>query len=82
MLRRILVCYNACFKEGKFPSKWKRARVVLIPKDNNKITKYNEAVKARPICLINDLAKTLERIINNKIMQWMVENPEFELSTR
>lgn len=79
-LRRFLSCYNACLRDGKFPRDWKKKRVVLIPKDKNSVARVGQPIKSRPICLISDLAKTFERIINNRITDWLSENSEFEFS--
>jgi len=59
---------NKLLKAGIFPNKWKVARLVLIPKG-----KQDEAEipKARPICLIDDVGKYLERIIGERIDNWM-----------
>lgn len=58
-------CFNKCFKEGVFPSEWKRARLVLLRKPG----RLDESPSSfRPICLLSDLGKLLERIIFNRIV--------------
>jgi len=56
--------FNNCLKTGYFPSKWKRAKLLLLEKpakeeDSNK--------KYRPICLLDVLGKLLEIIIDEKL---------------
>lgn len=51
-----------------FPKQWKRARLVLIPTGK---TEDQKIPKARPICLIDDIGKGLERIIVERIEKWM-----------
>ena len=48
------------FKTGAFPTAWKTARLVLIPKPNKKDA-------FRPICLLNTMAKGIETIINRRL---------------
>lgn len=64
MMEKIAECYTACLRSGTFPRLWKRARLVLIPKV---VTPEGEAPKIRPICLLMDIAKLLERIIASRI---------------
>lgn len=55
--------FQGCLMEGIFPSVWKTATLVLIPKpvDPGVPPKY------RPICLLNDIGKAFERIIATRI---------------
>ncbi|XP_071577582.1 uncharacterized protein [Temnothorax nylanderi] len=39
-----------------------------------------EVPKARPICLLNEIGKTFERVIANRLTQFMDENPASNLS--
>lgn len=80
LILEMLSCYNDRLKRGKWPKKWKKAKIMLIPKNDWKLVKKEEKYKARPICLINDLAKTFERILNNRIINWMESNPGKNLS--
>lgn len=56
---------NACLKEDIFPADWKKAHLVLIKK--SKKTEEAEPSSYRPICLIDEIAKTLERIIDFRL---------------
>lgn len=60
--------YTSSLKEGCFPRKWKSAMLVLIPK--GAITDGVE-LKARPICLLDEAGKTLERIMEVRLLDWL-----------
>lgn len=70
MARRILQLYNECFRQGKFPSAWKKANLILLIKPGKDV---NTPSGYRPICLIDDIGKILERIIANRIVRHMEE---------
>ena len=61
---------NKSLKEGVFPSELKLATVVPIFKagDTNKITNY------RPISVLSFFSKVLEKIIYNKLIEFMDHN--------
>lgn len=69
--------FNRCFAEGVFPTIWKTAILVLIPKpvDPDAPPKY------RPICLLDDIGKSLERLIVERI-QGALQEPGSCLSDR
>lgn len=50
--------FQRCLNENRFPAAWKLARLVLIPKGDTKF---------RPICLLDDVGKALERVIASRI---------------
>lgn len=55
---------NACLKTGYFPTKWKEATVLALPKpgkDHKNVTNY------RPISLLSTMSKILEKMILNRI---------------
>lgn len=55
-----------CLQTGQFPDRWKRAILVLLPKEG----KPADSPSAyRLICLLDELAKLLERIIIQRIIQ-------------
>lgn len=56
--------FSACFRLGYFPSSWKHAVVIAIPKPNKDST---NASNYRPISLLPTLSKLLERLILNRI---------------
>jgi len=55
--------YTLCLEKGEFPRKWKQSILVLIPKGKMDINNP----KVRPICLLNDVGKFFERILNNRL---------------
>jgi hypothetical protein len=63
--------YNACFTIGYFPSAWKKAKIVAIPKaskDHSKPENY------RPISLLSCLGKILEKLISIRLTEYLEEN--------
>jgi len=72
-----LAKFTVCMREGIFPTAWKRATLVLIPKGLSQ-DPTNE-IKARPICLLDEIGKILERIIADRINYgWMrIQNSIF-----
>lgn len=77
ILRHLANLFTSCLRQGVFPKPWKRAMLVLIPKGS---TSVPEEVKARPICLLDDIGKTLERIIADRIGCWLEGNEVSSLS--
>lgn len=78
----IILCHVAevftlCMRQGVFPAPWKRALLVLIPKGSS--GDLGE-IKARPICLLDKLSKTLERVIADRINRCLEENEAYSLS--
>lgn len=69
--------FTLCLKEGTFPLAWKRAILVLIPKGP---PESGGMIKARPICLLDDIGKIFERVIADRLNSWMNDNPEYSLS--
>ena len=63
--------YNKCLKEGIFPIQWKKQKLVLIPKGQKP---PNEASSYRPICLLNTLGKIFEKIISNRLINFIDSN--------
>lgn len=61
---KIVEFFNCCLCRGVFPSPWKVARLVFIPKGD---CVNDTSPKARPICLINDITKIFERILCDRI---------------
>lgn len=63
--------YNACIKICHFPLVWKKAKIVAIPKPGKN---PNKPDSYRPICLLNSMSKVLERIIKEKILDYIEDN--------
>lgn len=75
---RLWACFNACLREGVFPSAWKRANLVLIPKgDKGSVAGLP---KVRPICLLDEIGKLFERVIADRLLEWLDDNPDVSLS--
>jgi hypothetical protein len=58
--------YNQCLRQGCFPKRWKRAKVIPITKPGKEDT--TDPSKYRPISLINVGGKVLEKLLINRIM--------------
>ncbi|KMQ92649.1 reverse transcriptase [Lasius niger] len=81
MMIQIAECFQMCMRMGEFPTEWKRAKLALIPKgDPQKEEKEDELPKVRPICLLNEVGKAFERIIDSRIKSWMNRHPEAQIS--
>ena len=62
--------FRASLNDERFPSEWKKANVVPIhKKDDKQFLKNYRPVSLLPIC-----AKIFERIIYNKIFEYLIEN--------
>lgn len=58
----LISVFETCMIEGVFPDRWKRQKIVLLPKPN----KYpGHPSSYRPICLIDTAGEMLERVIYN-----------------
>lgn len=56
--------YNTCFAEGVFPERWRRQRLVLLPKGDKP---PDDPSSYRPLCMLDTAGKILERFIFNRI---------------
>lgn len=54
--------FNTVLTKSTFPSKWKLARIIPIPKQNNEF---------RPIAILSYLSKALEVIISNQMSKYL-----------
>lgn len=61
---------------------WKRAILVLILKGGAEGPNRTGTVKARPICLLNEVGKFLERILLGRVTAHMTEYRAAALSNR
>lgn len=57
--------YTRCLREGKFPPEWKKADIVLFPKEGKS---RDQPSAYRPICLLDEAGKILERIICDRLV--------------
>lgn len=72
MLHCLAGCFTTCMKHGIFPSRWKIADLVLIPKGEST---PGELPKVRPICLLDEVGKTFERLIASRLLEFMNGSP-------
>lgn len=56
---------NSCLIISYFPSVWKTAKVISLPKPGKN---HNQAVNYRPISLLSTLGKIFERIVYDRIL--------------
>lgn len=68
--------FTECLKEGCFPRQWKEALLVLLRKAN-KPEKSPSAF--RPICLLGEMGKLLERVIARRLNTHMERREEYSL---
>ncbi|KAL4104668.1 hypothetical protein QTP88_019950 [Uroleucon formosanum] len=62
----LLNLYNKCIDLGRFPKPWKRARLVLLRKDNKPL---DQASSYRPLCLLDSCGKLFEKLLDNRIRE-------------
>lgn len=60
----LTILFNNCINNGYFPNSWKEARILPINKSVNNLDVNN----FRPISLLSNVGKVLERIILDKMM--------------
>ena len=63
--KSITVLYNSCLKNGVFPDRWKKAKIIPITKPGTQNSK--DVTKYRPISLLNVRGKILEKVLINRI---------------
>lgn len=62
----LLELLNQVWRTGKIPPRWKEGLVVPIPKTDKDPT---QPANLRPITLVSCVGKTLERMVNRRLMQ-------------
>ena len=68
-LEALLDIFNDMWKTGKFPKSWELATIIPVPKPGKD---HAEPTNYRPIALTSCLCKTLERMINTRLV-WYLE---------
>lgn len=63
--------YNACLKTQYFPNVWKTAKVIPIPKPGKPL---NRPASYRPISLLSSLGKVLEKLVKEKLLDFITHN--------
>ena len=61
---------NEIWRTGKFPEDWHKAVIIPIPKPGKDKT---EATNYRPIALTSCICKTMERMMNDRLV-WFLES--------
>jgi len=74
MVAKLAKVFTHCLRRGLFPGKWKVAQLILIQ------VNPGEALKVRPIALISESGKLLERIIVRRMRAFMAEESRARLS--
>ena len=69
-LKRLLTIFNGIWETGQFPPYWSEATIIPIPKPGQDRMNPNNY---RPIALTSCICKTMERMINERLM-WYLEN--------
>ncbi|MBW0499329.1 hypothetical protein O181_039044 [Austropuccinia psidii MF-1] len=64
----LLYLYNACLRQGNYPSIWKETRTAIIRKAAK--DDYTDPNAYRPIALLDTLGKLFEKIINRRLTHW------------
>ena len=63
LIEPLLYIFNLCLQNSQFPTKWKRAAIVPIPK----VSMTKEVSEHRPISLLSTPGKLLESVLYTKI---------------
>ena len=66
--------FNRCLTTGIFPSIWKEAKVVPLPKDTKSV--FNET-NSRPISILPVLSKIMEKLVHSQVQEYFVKNKLF-----
>ena len=74
-LQALLDIFNDIWETGKFPESWELSIVIPVPKAGKD---HTEPTNYRPIALPSCLCKTLERMINTRLV-WYLESNKFNI---
>ena len=66
-----LVIFNKMWVEACTPQKWKEATIIPIPKSNKD---YSDQTNYRPIALTSCVCKLFEKMIYNRLQQYLEHN--------
>ena len=70
-LQALLDIFNDIWETGKFPESWELSTIIPDPKPGKD---HTEPTNYRPIALTSCLCKTLERMINNRLLWYLESN--------
>lgn len=65
----LLSIFNGLFKKSIFPDQWRQATVIALPKPGKD---HSNPTNFRPIALTSCLSKTLERILNKRLCDYLI----------
>lgn len=60
----IATVFNRCLAEGKFPSAWKRAQLVLLQKGDKPLC---EPSSYKPLCILDLAGKLLDKVVDTRL---------------
>ena len=66
----LLIVFNSIWESENFPPSWREATIIAIPKPGKDSSDPNNY---RSIALTSCLCKTMERMVNNRLM-WVLES--------
>jgi len=75
-LKYILAAVNKIYVEGFFPEQWRESIIVPIPKPGKE---HSNPLNYRPISLTSVLCKTMERMVNNRLVDYLSSVGDFGL---
>jgi len=75
-LNYLLATMNKVYVEGFFPEQWKQSIIVPIPKPGKD---HSNPLNYRPISLTSVLCKTMERMVNNRLVDYLTSVGHFGL---
>ena len=61
---RLRWIYDGCLRSGRFPGRWKNARLVPIPKPDRD---PGTPASYRPICVLDEVGRLFEKVLANRI---------------
>ena len=70
LCKPLTVLFNKCLADGVFPRTWKLANVSPVYKKGSKSDKVNY----RPISLLSNMSKVLEKIVFKRLYEYLTEN--------
>ena len=70
-LQALLDIFNDIWETGKFPESWELSTIIPVPKPGKD---HTEPTNYRPIALASCLCKTLERMINTRLVWYLESN--------
>jgi hypothetical protein len=70
LAKPLSIIFNKSFQSGTLPNLWSRANIIPLFKKGNKLDPSNY----RPVSLTSVVCKTTERIVRDKMMQYLKDN--------